>query len=768
MSEFQCPDYPSTPCRVNLELMPDPTWTWMVLLTLVAVGIFGYGVWQMVHVWRLGTSWKPGHWKAGLKRLVVGLATHRKFMQDKRPGTSHAWMFYGFAVLFIGTTLAAIDMDFFELILKKKLLFGTGYLLYEAFLDFFGLLFLMGVTALAVRRYKERPPQLKRTKSPEAPWLSGMNGDLYALVFLGLIGITGFILEGIRLQYQIQVDGITYARYSFVGNTLGLIMAKSGLSLAQMQAAYPALWWLHFALWSSVLAILPWTKLKHILTSSLNLYFHDDDRQARANLPTPFSLQEVMESGDTDSMGNVGYSNIRDFSWKDRLALDACTNCGRCEAQCPAFAAGRPLSPRKLIQDLKAHMWEDYREGKQAGSANHTPVKLTDVGNLDLRTQVEEATLWSCTTCRACMTECPVDIEHVDLIVEMRRGLVMESKLDEHQSKLLVNLTNAGNPYGFPNVDRDAWTQALPAGVKVPSAQEKAAAGESIDLLWWVGCVGSFDPRNNQVTSDLAKILNAADVDFAILGREEKCTGDPARRLGEEGRFQQSVIENLMVLQQYGVKKILTQCPHCFNTLLNEYPEFGGEFEVIHHTEYIEQLIDEGRLPLKDGAEMKVSFHDSCYLGRHNGIFDAPRRVLEKTNGGLPVLEMAQSKEQGLCCGAGGSNMWYEIKDEDQRINVIRAKQAADTGADTVVSACPFCLTMLKDGISLTGNDEKMVAEDLAEVVARNLDWNPPEPEVPDEPEEGGEEEEKATTGTEAPAAAANPYADYGGGGWGG
>ena len=253
--------------------------------------------------------------------------------------------------------------------------------------------------------------------------------------------------------------------------------------------------------------------------------------------------------------------------------------------------------------------------------------------------------------------------------------------------------------------------------------------------------MGSFDPRNNEVTRSLATVLHAAGVDVCILGNDEKCNGDPARRLGEEGRFQQSVIENLMVLNELGVKKVLTQCPHCFNTLKNEYPEFGGDFEVIHHTQYLEELIAAGRVPLKRGAEMKVTYHDSCYLGRHNDIFDAPRRVLEQN--GFPVLEMAQSKEQGLCCGAGGSNMWFEIKDEKERINVIRAKQAADTGADVVASACPFCLTMVQDGLSLTGNDKEgggtMVAKDLAEIVAANLDVAGPPVSLDDTPDSESE-----------------------------
>ncbi|MGB0653203.1 MAG: heterodisulfide reductase-related iron-sulfur binding cluster [Thermoplasmatota archaeon] len=709
MAEGNCVPTTENPCRVNLDLMPDGTALWMYALTALAFAVFVYGIYEMVKVWRLGADWKPGSWKAGAKRLLVGVGSHHKFMQQKRPGTMHAWLFAGFVVLFIGTTIVAIDADFFELVLDSKLLQGTGYLIFELVLDLFGVLFLVGVGAFAYRRLVEKPGHTPTKR-----------GDLVALAMLGLVGLTGFALEAMRLQYQVKADGITYAQWSFVGNAIGAAFA--GWSEERLLAVYPYMWWTHFAAWTTILAVLPWTKFKHIVTSSLNLYFHDDERQARANLPTPFNLQEVMESGSAD-IPSVGYQTIRDFTWKDRLALDACTNCGRCESVCPANAAGRPLSPRALIQDLKDHMWEDYKAEKvhKAGGndGDYASPALTAVEGLE--TQIQEATLWSCVTCRACMTECPVDIEHVDLITEMRRGLVMESKLDEHQSKLLVNLTNAGNPYGFPASDRAAWSGALPDGVFVPSAQEKALAGESVDVLWWIGCVGSFDPRNNEVTRSLATILNVAEVDFAILGNEERCTGDPARRLGEEGRFQQSVIENLMVLQQYGVKKVITQCPHCFSTLANEYPEFGADFEVVHHTTFIEELIEAGKLPLAEGKEMKVTYHDSCYLGRHNGIYDAPRNVLEKATG-LPVLEMASNKEKGMCCGAGGANMWYEIGEEKDRINVLRVKEALDVEADTVASACPFCLTMVKDGISLNGKEETVQAKDLAEIVLEHMD----------------------------------------------
>jgi Fe-S oxidoreductase/nitrate reductase gamma subunit len=749
----QCPSYPTQPCRVNLDLMPDGTALWMYVLTAAGVAVFLYGFYEMVKVWRMGKPFEPGDWRRGLRRLATALATHGKFRQDPRPGTMHAWVFFGFVVLFIGTAIVAIDADLFEYVLKSKLLYGSWYLVYEAVLDAFGVVFLLGTGFLAWRRYSERPPQMHPWPRPEMPRWLRVGGDAYALLFLFGIGVTGFILEAMRLRYQVQVDGITYASWSFVGNALAQTMV--GLTPDQLLAAYPFFWWLHFALWTSVLAVLPWTKLRHIVTSSLNIFFHDPTRQARPGLPTPFNLQKVMESGAAD-IPPVGIATIRDFTWKDRLSFDACTNCGRCEAECPATAAGRPLSPRKLIQDLKAEMWRDYRGlpspadrpaaeagagnvphmvgTKDAGAARNEgdPKAPRPLASADgIGTALREATLWSCTTCRACVTACPVDIEHVDHIVNMRRALVMESRLDENQQRLLVNLANAGNPYGFPASDRANWMARLPDGVFVPTAAERQARGEKAEWLWWVGCSGSYDPRNQQVTRAVATLLNAAKVDFAVLGNEERCNGDPARRLGEEGRFQQSVIENLVTLQQYGVTKVIAQCPHCFNTLCNEYKEFGATLEVVHHTQLLERLLAEGRLPLKAGKELKVTYHDSCYLMRHNGVADAPRNVLRKANSGLPVLEMAQNRKEGLCCGAGGSNMWYEVKDEKERINVIRAKQAIDTGADTVATACPFCLTMMTDGLSLTGQEGKMQARDLAEILLDHLDWTPPAPPAP-------------------------------------
>ncbi|HET6399500.1 MAG TPA: (Fe-S)-binding protein [Candidatus Thermoplasmatota archaeon] len=724
----ECPAYPEQPCRVNLDLMPEGStfWTgtafWMYVLTAVALGVFVYGFVRMVRVWRMGQPWKPGDWRTGLKRLVRGVATHRKMMQDRRPGTLHAWVFWGFLVLFIGTTIVAIDADIFEHLLESKLLFGPGYLVFEAALDLFGLFFILGTWLLFWRRYRDRPPQLHRTQYGEAPgFLRRLDGDMLALLMLLAIGVTGFLLEALRLSHQQKVDGIGYAHWSFVGSSLSLLVRT--WEPEQLRAVYVPLWWTHFALWSAVLAVLPWTKLKHIVTGSLNLFFHDPSRQSRPELPTPFNLQQVIESGSTD-IPPVGYKTIRDLTWKDRLSLDACMNCGRCEAQCPATAAGRYLSPRKLIQDLKNEMWRDATVGRK-----EEPKLLANADGIGAA--IDETMLWSCTTCRACVTACPVDIEHIDLIVNMRRSLVNESKLDEHQQKLLVNITNAGNPYGFPASDRDAWKSGLPPGVVVNTAAEVVARGESIDVLWWVGCSGSFDPRNQQVTRSIATILNAAGVKFAILGPEERCTADPARRLGEEGRFQQSVIENLAVLNQYKPAKMLAQCPHCFNALAREYPHFGSSFEVVHHSEFIEGLLKEGRLKLKQGRELKVTYHDSCYLMRHNGIGAAPRNVVKAANNGLPVLEMAQSGREGLCCGAGGANMWYEVKPEKERINVIRARQATATGADTVATACPFCLTMMNDGLNLTGQEGKVQARDLAEIVADNLDWTPPAPAEP-------------------------------------
>lgn len=696
--------------------MPADTPLWMYLISALAFLVFLYGFVEMVRVWRKGKPWKPGSWRAGAKRLVVAMATHRKFMREEKPGLMHAWIFWGFVVLFIGTTIVAIDYDIFEQLLGSKLLAGNGYLVFELVLDLFGVLFVVGLSYALWRRLKIRPKHLHKSASPEAPrWLMGVSGDVWALVLLLAIGLTGFMLEAVRLRHQMATDGIAYAQWSFVGHALGIPLRA--WTPERLASVYPALWYTHFLLWSAVLAVLPWTKLRHIFTSSLNVYFHDPARQSRPELPTPFRLEEVLAGG--ADVPDVGVKTIRDFTWKARLSFDACTNCGRCEAECPAHAAGRVLSPRKLIQDLKAEMWRDYREGESRPLASAQGVGAA----------VQEATLWSCTTCRACVTACPVDIEHVDHIMEMRRGLVMESRLDENQQKLLVNLTNAGNPYGFAASDRANWTSKLPAGVRVRTVAELAGEGKKAEWLWWVGCSGSYDPRNQEVTVAVATLLASAGVDVAILGTEERCNGDPARRLGEEGRFQQSVMENAALFKQYGITKVLTQCPHCFNTLRNEYRALGVELEVLHHAELLERLVSEGKIPLKAGKEVKITYHDSCYLMRHNGIADAPRKLLAKANG-LPVLEMVQNRDKGLCCGAGGSNMWFEVKPEKERINVIRAKQAADTGAQTVATACPFCLTMMGDGLSLTGQDG-MQARDLAEILLDHLDWTPPTPETP-------------------------------------
>ena len=691
--------------------MSGSTQAWMYGLTFVALLIFAYGIWQMVHVWRMGRDWKPGNIWAGIKRMISGVMSHRKFMKERQGGSMHAWIFFGFLVLFIGTVIVAIDADFVELVLNKKLLQGNGYLVFELAMDLFGVLFIVGLATAITRRYIQRPAHIHPTTLHERKNFQKIGADGYALLSLLLIGVTGFLLEVLRIRHQVVEEGITHGPWSFVGNAFQPLVA--GMATDSIVMVYRTTWWVHFALWTSILAILPWTKFKHIITSSLNLALHDPRRQSRPELSKPFDLPSMLESGETDMI--VGIKTIRDFTWKDRLSFDACTNCGRCEAQCPAFVAGRPLSPRALIQDLKGEMWNDYRRGGEAQS-------LTE--NAPLHAAIQEATLWSCTTCRACVTACPVDIEHVDMIMDMRRSVVMESKLDENQQRLLVNLANAGNPYGFPAADRSDWRAKLPAGVVVPTAAEKQARGEPIDYLWWVGCSGSYDPRNQDVTRSVATIMNAAGVDFCILGNEERCNGDPARRLGEEGRFQQSVMENLVTLQQYGVKKIIAQCPHCLNTLQNEYAEFGAHFEVMHHTQLIVQLLNENLIKMHVGKGVDITYHDSCYLGRLNGIYDAPRRVLQKANG-LPVLEMAQNRETGLCCGAGGGNMWFEVKEEKERINVIRAKQAVETGADIVVSACPFCLTMMNDGVSLAGST--MATKDLAEIVAEHLDWTPPE-----------------------------------------
>jgi Fe-S oxidoreductase len=398
-----------------------------------------------------------------------------------------------------------------------------------------------------------------------------------------------------------------------------------------------------------------------------------------------------------------------EFTWKQLLDLDACTRCGRCQDRCPAYLTEKPLSPKKLIQDLKTHLQKErpilLGNGKEKEAQALTPI----MGNA-----ITDDELWSCTSCMSCMEQCPVFIEQVPKVVDLRRYLVMmESSFPPEVAGVFKNMEVNSNPWGIGLSKRGDWAKAL--GVKILSEAED----KEIDVLYYVGCSGSFDDRNKRVATAFAQILQAAGVRFAILGPEEKCCGDSARRMGNEYLFQQLAQENIAAMQQYGVKTVVATCPHGYNIIKNEYPQLGGVFQVYHHTEFIARLVAEGRLKLANPVNQKVAFHDSCYLGRYNSIYDQPRTVMT-TIPGITLREMERNRERSFCCGAGGGRMWME-EHLGTRINHSRFEDAVKTGAGMIGTACPFCLTMLEDATKDKEMEESIKVRDVTEVVLESL-----------------------------------------------
>jgi Fe-S oxidoreductase/nitrate reductase gamma subunit len=608
---------------------------------------------------------------------MSNIFAQRKVAKRKYPGVMHILIYSGIVVLFIGTTLVMIDSDLWVPLFHRQILVGTFYLTFESLLDAFGLVAIAGLVVAVFRRAISKPQNLPNSRD-----------DVFIFSILLVILPTGYLLEGIRLA----VDKPPWAPWSFVGYRVALLLSANGLVGPSLIRFYEGLWWFHAILAFTAVASIPYTKLFHIITSPMNALFQH--LRPRGQLSTPFDLRQVMASGNFDI--KVGAAQITDFSWQQRLSFDSCTQCGRCTNACPATASGTLLSPMHLMLKLRDQM----------NTQSHLDGGTTVIADI-----VNPEELWACTTCKACVNECPVLIDHVDAIVDMRRHLVGEGKLDRTKRDLLTNLNNVSNPYGLPQADRMKWAEGL--DVKTPKEQPE------FDILYWVGCAGAYDPRNQSVSKAMVKILKAAHVNFVILGTEEKCNCETARRLGEEGRFQQSAIELVELLKKYNVKEILTQCPHCLNTFKNEYPEFGATFKVIHHSQLIEQLIKNGKLRLKPGTEKVLTFHDPCYLGRYNEVFDTPRRVLSSL-GNLKVTEMKRVRENSFCCGAGGANVWYKVE-QKKKISAIRFEEARETQANVLATACPFCTSMLEDASVAADAKESVKVLDIAELVAAQV-----------------------------------------------
>ena len=646
----------------------------LVVLMYVSLGlallVFAYGVWRRLRIWRLGR--RAVVWDrvgARLRRLLAAIA-HATLLRKRLPGVMHALIFFGFVILFAATTVVFVDAD-----LHVKIMHGWFYLVFQSLIvDLFGGLVLIGLGIAVYRRYLIRPPTLEKREPTDALLLGS----------LLMITLTGFGLEGLRLA----VTHDQWAGWSPIGFAFAHAIHPLGSHTA-LKDAYPWLWAAHVLMWHTLLASVPYTKALHAFTGPLNIFFSDPGPARGVVAPTDFGAEPV----------RLGIRTPADMTWKQLFDLDACTECGRCTAACPAAAAGKPLSPKRVILDL--------RDAIRADGANAGPL----AGDV-----VPAEALWACTTCRACEEACPVGIEHVPTIIGLRQNLAMEQvSMPAGVAETVTSLEAREHPFRGASASRTDWME----GLVVPQLDSiEDAAG--LDVVYWIGCAAAFDERAQQIARALVRVLLHAGVRFAVLASAERCNGDVARRTGNEFHYDMLANANVEMLNGAGVTRILTHCPHCLQQLRHEYRAFGGRYEVVHHTELVGALIEEGRVRLAPGAHERVTFHDPCYLGRYNREFDAPRRVLDALH--VERVEMPRSREESFCCGAGGGHAFYEDADGGEKINSIRAREAAATGATTVVTGCPFCLTMLESGVRAVATENRPLrTRDFVELVAEAL-----------------------------------------------
>lgn len=633
----------------------------------LALAVCAWGLYRRVALWREGApELRFDRLPERLMRLVREVLLQARILAQSYPGIMHAALFFGFLTLFAGTVIATIDWEITRLLFDFRLLQGPFYLLFEVTLDLSGVFLTIGLGMAVWRRFVQRPARL----DPRGKFA-------YALAVLLVIAVTGFLIEAARLA----VTQPPWAAWSPVGWGLAQALLATGAEEPALRSLHLSLWLAHAAVVLAFIALLPQTFFVHLVATPLNIFF--------AKLGPRGALAKI---DNLEERETFGVSGLAQFSWKRRLDFDACVECGRCHDACCVQKTGGVLSPKRVIGKLKRHLLE----------RDPRPLHGEVIG-------VDE--LWACTTCSACVQACPARIDIVDTIVDLRRYLgLSEGAFPGSAAQALKNIERAGNPWGLDPGARRAWADGLDVPVLDP--------GRPVEYLYWVGCAGAYDNRSQKIARAVVKVLNAAGVSFGVMG-EERCHGEVARRLGEEYLYQTLTTENIGNLRRYRFAKIVAHCPHCFNTLKHEYPQFdGGRFEVVHHSELIAQLRRDGRLATRPGAARRVAFHDPCYLGRYNGVFDPPRALVRGAAGG--VAEIEPGGERSMCCGAGGGRMWMDDPG-GTRINVERARQALAAKPEVIAVACPFCTTMLTDGVAQLGARDAVAVRDVAELVAESL-----------------------------------------------
>ncbi len=653
-------------------------------LFAIAFGLFAYRGYQLFSWVRLGAS--ENRFDSPVQRLInmvsrvfPQVCSLRSVSQKDIAGIGHALIFWGFLAFLLNYLIYIFIGDGLGL---SELIRNTTFSRYFSLIvDIAGVFVALAIVWAAIRRYILKPDRLE--PAPEAAII---------LVLIFSLMLVHFIIEG----FHIGSTKDPLATWTPVGLAFANFFNGIGLGQNVQGVLYQVAWWLHYLIIIGFLVFILYSKHLHIMVSPINIFF--------SSLRPKGALVPI----DLEKTETYGVSRIEQFTWKQLLDLYSCTHCGRCQVNCPAYLTGKPLNPKEVVLELKEYLLEEGPHLLKAkAAATGVPHSRSLIGGV-----ITEEVLWSCTTCRACQEQCPALIEHIDKIIDMRRSLVLEqAKIPETAETILRCIETRGHACKGTTVTRTNWTTGL--NIKLLSEDSQ------VDWVYWVGCTAALEERNMKVAMAVAKILQTAGIKFGILGPEETCCGEPARRMGNEYLFQLQAQKNIELLENYNVKKLVTSCPHCFNTIKTEYPQFGGEFEVVHHSEFIAELIKEAKIKVATVLGKKITYHDSCYLGRYNDIYESPRQIVKTVSGVKPV-EMERNRRTGFCCGGGGGRFWMEER-IGKRISEERTGEVIKTGAEVVATACPYCLQMFEDAIKAKEAQESLKVLDIAGLVTEAI-----------------------------------------------
>lgn len=638
------------------------------VFAFLTAAVFLYGVGRHIVRWRKGQPDKrSGQFWKRIWSVITQVFAQRRTLDETYPGIMHFTIFWGMLVLAIGTALATVDWDITNLFFGFQFLTGWVYIIFELTLDILGMLLVIGLGMAIYRRYITRPSRIQ--EFPNNKTLA--RDDTYVLVMLAFIALSGYLTEGLRLAVT-QPD---WGTWSPIGNAIAAWFLALGDPTNQ--TLHLIVWSFHVLTAFVILASLPFTKLFHIFSVPLNIYFQ--------------SMKPAGKLSPTNMEDGMGIKEWKQFTWKQLLDFDSCTRCGRCQDVCPAHTSGLGFSPRDMMVKLEKHLWE-----KTNGHSLHGDV-------------ISAKELWACTTCRACMQACPAFIDHITTFVDLRRHLVDQGDMDSLLQKALANLGRYGNSFGQSERMRAKWSQGLEPPVK-------NVRREAVEYLWFVGDFASYNSTLTDVTRKTADVFHKAGMDFGILYDLERNAGNDVRRIGEEGLFEMLVEKNTKVLSKVKYQTIVTTDPHTYNTLKNEYPWNGNRPNILHVAELLDQMISTGQIKFSKKLDYKVTYHDPCYLGRYNGIYDAPRRVIKAT--GCQLTEMLRHGDRAYCCGAGGGRIWMDEKDVKERPSEGRVQEAASLdGVQSMVVACPKDVAMFRDAVKTTGNEDKLKVQEMIELV---------------------------------------------------